>query len=293
MKADQKDFCSLSIEETCIHFQTDAQNGLNEEEAVLRLAKFGKNALPKPKRYSIWLIFFRQFSSPLIWFLFVGAGIAGLLGEWIQMSAISAIVLINAIIGFFQEYSSERSFEALESLYVTSSLVLRSGQMKKIPSSDIVPGDLVLLEAGDQVPADGRLVYSAQLAIQEAALTGESTAVHKRIEPLVERAIADQKNMAFSGTHIVTGRGKFIVTKTGLNTEMGKIAASLQVHKNELTPLQVRFNRLGKQLIFICVAIIAIISFLGFWKGMGLVAIALTSLSLAVAAIPEGLQDLN
>jgi len=289
MRADQKDFCSFSIEEICIHFQTNPQTGLNEDAAASRLAEFGKNELPKPKHFSIWLIFFRQFSSPLIWFLLVGAGIAGFLGEWIQMSAISVIVLINAIISFFQEYSAEKSFEALKSLYVATSRVIRSGQMREIPSSDIVPGDLVLLEAGDQVPADGRLLYVAQLAIQEAALTGESTAVHKRVDPFVELAIADQKNMAFSGTHVVTGRGKFIATGTGLNTELGKIAASLQVLKMELTPLQVRFNRLGKQLIFICIAIVAAISFLGFWKGMGTVEIALTSLSLAVAAIPEGL----
>ncbi|HSX38196.1 MAG TPA: cation-translocating P-type ATPase [Chlamydiales bacterium] len=205
------------------------------------------------------------------------------------MSAIVTILLVNAMISFFQEYSSEKSFEALKSLYVATSRVLRSGQMREIPSSEIVFGDLVLLEAGDQVPADGRLVYVAQLAIQEAALTGESAAVHKRIEPLEEQAITDQKNMVFSGTHVASGRGKFIVTKTGLNTELGKIAASLQVLKAELTPLQVRFNRLGKQLVLICIVIVAAISFLGFWKGMGLVAIALTSLSLAVAAIPEGL----
>lgn len=286
---EQKAFHSLSIEETCVRLQTDAQHGLDEEEASLRLRKFGKNEIPRPKRFSIGRIFFRQFSSPLIWFLFVAAGIAGILGEWIQMSAICAIVVINAIISFFQEFSAERSFEALKSLYVTSSKVLRQGHLREIPSSEIVPGDLVLLEAGDQIPADGRFVYVAQLAVQEAALTGESSSVHKKIELLKAEAIADQHNMAFSGTHVVTGRGKFIVVRTGSTTELGKIAASLQAPKTELTPLQVRFNRLGKQLIFICVAIIGAISFFGFWKGMGPLEIALTSLSLAVAAIPEGL----
>ncbi|MBI5272986.1 MAG: cation-translocating P-type ATPase [Chlamydiia bacterium] len=289
MKADQIDFCSLTIEKTCAHFRTNPQTGLNEDEVGSRLRECGKNELPRAKRFSIGFIFFRQFSSPLIWFLLVGAGIAGLLGEWIQMSAIGVIVLINAVISFFQEYSAEKSFEALKSLYVTTSRVIRSCQMREIPSADIVPGDLVLLEAGDLVPADGRLFYVAQLAIQEAALTGESNAVHKRIEPSAASTIADQKNMVFSGTHVVSGRGKFIATRTGLQTELGKIAASLQVHKIELTPLQVRFNRLGKQLIFICIAIVAVISCLGFWKGMGVVEIALTSLSLAVAAIPEGL----
>ncbi len=269
----------MRLEEICSHFQTDALRGLTELEAAARLKKFGLNALPRPKRLSTWFIFFRQFSSPLIWFLFVGAGIAGLLGEWIQMSAISSIMLINGIISFFQEYSAERSFEALQSLCVTTSKVVRDGHMREIPSADIVPGDLVLIEAGDQVPADGQLVYATQLAIQESALTGESVAVHKGIK----------KTLVFSGTHVVSGKGRFIATNTGVHTELGKIAASLQVRKRELTPLQVRFNRLGVQLIFICLAIIALVSLLGFWKGMGTIEIALTSLSLAVAAIPEGL----
>ncbi len=285
-----RDVYSLSSEEVCKELGTDLQNGLSSEEVLLRLEKFGKNELPPAKRFSAWIIFFRQFSSPLIWFLLVGALVAGFLGEWVQMSAIGAILVLNAIISFFQEYSAEKSFEALKSLYVVISRVIRDGQMREIPSSEIVPGDLIILEAGDQVPADGRLTHVTQLGIQEAALTGESTAVHKETAPLSgKQALADQKNMVFSGTQVTAGRGTFIVTKTGLETEFGKIAASLQEQTKEITPLQVRFNRLGKQLVLICIGIIIVIAILGFSKGMGTVEIALIALSLAVAAIPEGL----
>lgn len=282
-------YSSWTIDETCSHFQVDPHKGLNDKEAASRLVEFGKNELPRPKPLSIWVVFFRQFSSPLIWFLLVAVVIAASLGEWIQMSAIAAIVFANALISFFQEFNAEKTFEALRRLYVSTSKVLREGQIKQVPSFQIVPGDIVWLEAGDQVPADGRIIYAAQLATQEAALTGESAPVYKQTDPSQQKNIADQKNMTFLGTHVVKGKGKLVVTRTGLKTELSKIATSLGAIKKELTPLQIRFNRLGKQLIFICSAIVALIFFLGLWKEMGWVEIALISLSLAVAAIPEGL----
>lgn len=285
---EEKDFSIISTEEVISTFQTDSENGLSQTEALSRLKKYGRNELPQPKKFSTWIIFFRQFSSPLIWFLMIGALIAALLGEWIQMSAIWAILFLNAVIGFFQEYSAERSFKELQKLSLPNSKVLRDGNVKEIPSYEIVPGDVVILESGDHVPADGRVIYIASLAIQESALTGESLPVHKISDPIQQMPIADQKNMVFSGTHVVNGKGKIIITLTGEKSQLGKIASSLQMTK-ELTPLQLRFNRLAKQLIFLCLCIIGVISLLGFWKNLTIVEIALTSLSLAVAAIPEGL----
>lgn len=284
-----KDYCSLQVEEVVAECKTDTEHGLTNEEAQTRLKQFGKNVLISQKSFSTWTIFFHQFSSPLIWFLLVGALIAGLLGEWVQMGAISAIVLLNAFLSFFQEHNAEKSFEALKQYSVPTAKILRGGKAQVLPSETIVPGDLVLLEAGDIVAADGRLVYVAQLSIQEAALTGESAAVYKVVEPVKAHSLGDKKNMAFSGTHVLTGRGKLLVTHTGSHTELGKIAASLEKHTREPTPLQIRFRDLGKQLMLICIAILISMALLAFWKGEGLVQIALTSLSLAVATIPEGL----
>ncbi len=283
-----KDPSTSTFEEIASSLQTDLQNGLSQTEAFSRIKKYGKNELPKPKRFSIGVIFFRQFSSPLIWFLIIGASIAAFLGEWSQMGAIWAILFINAMISFFQEYSAERSFEALQKLSIPHSKILRDGHVNKLPSSEIVPGDLVILESGDHVPADGRIAYAAGLTIQESALTGESVPIHKITDPIEKMPIADQKNMTFAGTHVVNGKGKIIVTVTGEKSQLGKIASSLKTTK-QLTPLQVKFNHLGKQLIFVVSGIIGIISLLGFWKNMGIVELALTFLSLAVAAIPEGL----
>lgn len=283
-----KDPSTSTFDEVASSLQTDLQNGLSQAEALSRLKKYGKNELPKQKRFSAWATFFRQFSSPLIWFLIIGASIAAFLGEWIQMSVICAILFINAMISFFQEYSAERSFEALQKLSVPNSKVLRDGHVNEIPSSEIVPGDLVVLESGDHVPADGRIAYVTGLTIQESALTGESVPIHKITEPMEKMPVADQKNMVFAGTHVVNGKGKIVVTVTGEKSQLGKIALSLKTTK-QLTPLQVRFNRLGRQLIYLCLGMIVTIFFLGIWKNLGIVEIVLTSLSLAVAAIPEGL----
>ena len=282
-------YSSLSCGEILTSLGTEAKKGLTEVQVLERLKRHGKNELPKPKTHSIFLIFFRQFSSPLIWMLLLGSLIAGFLGEWIQMSAVLAIVFVNALIGFFQEFSAEKSFQALKQLCTPKSTVIREGKINKISSSQIVPGDIVILETGDYVPADGRIIYEAQLAIQESALTGESGPIYKQTEPLHENNIADQTNMAFMGTHVVKGKGKIVVTQTGVQTELGKIASSLENEPPKLTPLQIRLQVLGKQLTFICILFLIIISILGAWNKVAGIELALTLLSLAIAAIPEGL----
>ncbi len=224
--------------------------------------------------------------------MLIGASIiTGLLGEWIDSIAIGAIVFLNAIIGFIQEYSAERSLEALKKLTKPTSRVIREGKLHKVSSDYIVPGDLVVLEAGDLVPADGRIINEIQLTTQEAALTGESMPIAKRVEKLTEKelSIADRSNMVFMGTIVVKGKGQIIVTSTALHTELGSIASLLQAEKRKKTPLQIQLEQLGHRLVTICFGIVAIIFSLGLWRGSNFISMVLTALSLAVAAVPEGL----
>jgi Ca2+-transporting ATPase len=284
-------FWTRTSEEVAQLFKTDLKRGLSPAEVDRRRREDGWNELPKPKPVSNLFLFCRQFSSPLIWLLIGAALIAFFLGEWTEMQAILAIVLLNACVGFYQEYRAGRAFESLKNLLIPRSKVIREESVREIPSREIVPGDLILLEAGDRVPADGRLIYSAQFAVQEAALTGESASVHKKIGQIEGEALplADRKNCVFLGTEVVSGKGIFIATATGCKTELGKIAAFLQVEKKETTPLQMRLDRLCRYLIVFCASIVALLFPLGLFRGESWVSMLLTALSLAVAAIPEGL----
>jgi len=287
----QKNWWHDSIEEIHHKLQTDLQQGLNAFEAQKRLEKYGFNRLPEQKKISPFRIFLNQFTSLIVWIL-IGAGfIAGILGEWIDAWAIAVIVFLNAVLGFIQEYQAERSLSALKKLSSPKSKVIRDGASQIVDSSLLVPGDLVLLEAGDHIPADGRVIYSIQLSTQEAAMTGESAPVHKITEALAEEnlSIGDRKNMVFMGTVVVSGKGRMVVTQTGLETELGKIASMLQEGSEEKTPLQIRLEELGRRLVYFCLGIVAVVFALGLWRGMAFIEILLTALSLAVAAIPEGL----
>lgn len=201
------------------------------------------------------------------------------------------IVILNAIIGFVQEINAERSLAALKKLATPTCKVIRDGVLQTVLSREIVPGDLILLEAGDLIPADGRVIQSVQLSTQEASLTGESLPIHKMTDPLAksEIPIGDRKNMAFMGTVVLSGKGHMIVTTTGLNTELGKIASLLSEHKEEQTPLQIRLAGLGRRLVFLCLGIVAIVFILGIVQGNSFLNILLIATSLAVAAVPEGL----
>lgn len=281
---------NLSAEETCRHLQTDIHKGLKEDEAKLRLEKFGPNQLPEQKRVSSLKLFLNQFSSFIVWVLIGAALISGILREWIDASAILIIIILNAVLGFVQEYHAEKSLSALRKLSSPSSKVIRDGKIQTISASLIVPGDLILLEAGDRVPADGRVVSSAQLSAQEAALTGESVPVGKVTKMLEgELSLGDRKNMVFMGTVITSGKGHMVVADVGLATELGKIANLLSQGTEEKTPLQVRLEQLGHRLVMICFGIVGLVFLMGLFRGKPIIEMILTSLSLAVAAIPEGL----
>nr|NGX44973.1 Calcium-transporting ATPase [Chlamydiota bacterium] len=272
-------------------FQTDLKKGLTGTAARARLSEVGANVLPRKKGSSIFKLLFRQFSSPIIWLLLAAAAVSGFFGEFIDSFAILAIVILNAVLGFFQEFHAEHSLQALQKLASPTSKVIREGVLQTLPSKELVPGDLILLEAGDRIPADGRVVQSTMLAIEEAALTGESLPTHKGVGVIAqtELALGDRKNMVHMGTAVVSGKGHALVTDTGLRTEIGKIAHFLEHAEKEETPLQRQLGRLGTHLVWICLAIIAVVFVLGLVRGLAPLNMALIALSLAVAAIPEGL----
>ncbi len=280
-----------SEHEVSNNLHTNSHQGLSRSEAQSRLQKFGYNQLPEQQKISVMQVFFDQFSSFIVWILIIAAIIAGVLREWIDAFAIIAIVILNSLLGFFQEYKAEKSLAALRKMITPSSKVIREGKLQTIPSKEIVPGDLVLIEAGDHIPADGRFVRSFGLSTQEAALTGESIPIHKTADFLEgdNLALGDKKNMGFLGTIAVSGKGYMIVTETGIQTELGKIASLLQQGNEEQTPLQKRLQELGLRLVWLCLGIVSLVFVLGFFKGTPLVGNLLISVSLAVAAIPEGL----
>ena len=270
---------------------TTVNAGLSLSEAENRLKKYGYNQLEEKEGVSPFMLFLGQFNNFIVWVLIAAAIVSGVLGEWIDALAIIAIVIINAIIGFIQEYRAEKSLEALQKMSAPFSRVTRNGEIQSIPSRDIVPGDVVLLEAGDYVPADGRLCSSFSFMTQEASLTGESTPVGKSTEPLPNPSlpIADQKNMVFMGTSVTSGKGTCVIVTTGMHTELGKIAGLIQEAGKEETPLQRKLEVFGKKLVYLCLGIVTIVFLLELWRKDPLLEAFLISVSLAVAAIPEGL----
>src|SRR5215211_5543998 len=270
---------------------TDAGSGLGEEEAARRLEERGPNELEDRGTRSPWAILWEQFSSTMIVILIVAALASALLGDYEDSIAIAVIVVLNAALGFVQEYRAERAMAALKRLSAPSVKVRREGHVREISARELVPGDVVLLEAGNMVPADGRLVEGANLRVQEAALTGESEPVGKDPAPLEEEdsPLGERAGMVYLSTVVARGRGLFVVTETGMATELGKIAAMIQAADSEQTPLQRRMNQVGKVLALAAVAIVAVVFVLGLLRGENLEVMFLTAVSLAVAAVPEGL----
>ncbi|HXV27868.1 MAG TPA: HAD-IC family P-type ATPase, partial [bacterium] len=287
----EKSWWNRSVQETASLLGTDLKRGLTAPQAKKAFEETGPNRLPEAKKISPWAIFFNQFNSVIIWVLLGACVVAGILQEWIDSFAILAIVILNALLGFIQEYRAEKSLAALRQMASPTSRVKRNGMVSVIPSDAIVPGDLVMLEAGDRIPADGRIIRSVQLLTQEAALTGESLPVEKQSTVLEKEEVelGDRKNMVFMGTVAVSGRGEVLITETGVSSELGKIAVMLQTSKEEKTPLQIRLDQLGRRLVVLFLVIVAIVFGLGLLRGNPLVEMFLMALSLAVAAIPEGL----
>ena len=239
-------------------------------------------------------LFLSQFTSVIVWVLVGAAVISGLLEDWLDAAAILAIVFLNGLLGFVQEFRAERSLAALRKMSVAMARVIRDGVLRSIPARELVPGDVILLVAGDRVPADARLIYATNFQAQEASLTGESTPVQKNAMVLegADVPLADRTNMAFMGTTAVSGKARALVVTTALHTELGRIAAMIQraseAERTE-TPLQRRLEQFGYTLLWLALAVVAVVFGLGYWRGEPLLAMFLTSVSLAVAAVPEGL----
>ena len=266
------------------------ETGLSSHQAEQRLHNYGLNEIREEKQISIFKLIISQFSSPLVWILVAALIISVYLGEMIDASIILAIIILNAIIGFTQEYKAEKAIEALRKLASLRSKVMRDGKEKKIDSKYLVPGDIILVETGDKISADARVIEAYNLETQEASLTGESQPLNKDTEKLDAKIVlADRKNMLYSTTIVVGGRGKAVVTATGMKSEVGKIAKLIEDTDDEKTPLQKKLQHLGKYLT-IAVVLVAIFTFLaGIIFGKDVATMFLVAVALAVAAIPEGL----
>jgi len=294
--------------EDVLKAQGTSQDGLSAAEAEKRLAEYGHNKLQEGKKKSLLERFLGELADPMIIILIAAAAISGVTafysGEsFTDVIIIMAVVIINAVLGVVQESKAEAAIEALQEIAAATSKVVRDGKMIVMKSEELVPGDIVLLEAGDAVPADGRIIESASLKIEEAALTGESVPVNKFIDLLTlgdgkDVPLGDRKNMMYMGSTVVYGRGKAVVTGTGMNTEMGKIAGALAQAEEEETPLQIKLNQLSKFLTALVLGICAIIFAVGMFRaagteeginGMTMLNTFMVAVSLAVAAIPEGL----
>lgn len=268
-----------------------SRSGLSDSEIRVRLLKYGFNELPKGKRTTALFIFLSQFRNFLILLLSVAAGVSIFLREFVEAGAMLFIVLLSALLGFVQEFRAEKAMEALEKVSAPTARVIRDGREVKIAARELVPGDVILLEAGDIVPADSRIIEVSNLQIDEAALTGESlpsAKVTSQFKP--STSIADQENMAFMSTVVTYGKGKAVVTATGLNTEFGKIAASIQSTRETKTPLQVKFEQMARQ-IGMAVLVLVFFVFIGgsMKEGSSVSTMLIFALSLAVAAVPSAL----
>jgi len=264
--------------------------GLSREEAQRRLAQFGPNELVKKGKVSAWAIFLEQFKSFLIIILLIAVALSAVLGEVIDATLIAVIVFFACGLGFIQEYRAERAMEALKRMAAPTASVLRDGKETEIPSRELVPGDVILIRTGDRIPADARLIEAVNLKTDEAPLTGESVPVDKISEPLPgEVDVGDRRNMVFSGTAAVYGRGTAVVTATGMATEFGKIAGMLQEVKAERTPLQINLDRMGKWIAIGALALCFVLAVLGIMRGHEILEMFIWGVALAVAAVPEAL----
>lgn len=279
------------IEGALQELKSDYNHGLSEEEASLRLQQYGPNELQDYGRKNPLLLLWAQFTSTMVLILIAAAVLSGFLGKPLETIAISVIVILFAVLGFIQEYRAERAMAALKKLSIPLVNVRRDGQFTQIPSTQLVPGDIVMLEAGNIIPADMRLIESNNLRIQEAALTGESEPVEKHTRALDNANIplGDRLNMAYLGTLVTYGRGMGVVTTTGMQTELGKIATLIQSVESEMTPLQRQLDHVGKVLAGLGVLVAGLIMVIGLLSGESIRDMFLTAVSVAVAVVPEGL----
>ncbi len=280
---------AMNLEET-LKALNSTEAGLSQGEAQKRLTDYGLNELRKEKRTSPAKMFAEQFKDILVVILLIATALSVAIGELIDAVVIVAIVLATAILGFAEEFRSEKAVEALRKMTAPTATVLRDGKEVKVPASEIVPGDVLLLHTGDRVPADARLIKSINLKVNEAPLTGESSPVKKNVDVCVEKtSLNDRRNMVFAGTAVVYGRGEAVATSTGMNTEFGKIARMVQMAEEEETPLEKRTRSVGKWIGILCVAICLGVAGLGIVEGSNIIDMMLWGVSLAVVAVPEAL----
>ncbi|MBZ0287641.1 MAG: HAD-IC family P-type ATPase, partial [Anaerolineae bacterium] len=288
------DFYKLNVPDALKTLQA-TDSGLEEAEVQTRQAQYGKNLLPVGEGTNWFKLILGQFTDLMVIILIAAAVISAFLGDSKDVVVILAIVILNAILGVYQEYQAEKALAALSAMQVPLVRVRRKGEVQQISAEDLVPGDIVLLSEGDRIPADGRLIQSINLQIEEAALTGESVPINKdtgEIQSDQPVPVGDRHNMAFMGTAVNYGRGEMVVTQTGLKTELGNIAAMLLQVEEGITPLQRRLNRLGQILAAGAGLVVAIVFIAGLIRGIPPADMFLTAISLAVAAVPEGLPAL-
>lgn len=291
MTQEKKMFYQRTVDDVMSQMKSHP-TGLSDQEVSDRRQQFGANKLTSKRRTTLIEKFIAQFKDLMIIILIVAALIAGFAGETVDAIIILAVVILNAVFGVFQESKAENAIDSLKEMSAPMATVLRNNQSKSVKSEEIVPGDIVLLEAGDVVPADIRLTEANSLKIEEAALTGESVPVDKQVDPIVEHdlPLGDRKNLGFMNSNVTSGRATGVVIGTGMNTEVGKIAHMLNTTEETTTPLQENLKSLGKMLTVLILVIAVIVFAVGMWRGQeSLINMLLTAISLAVAAIPEGL----
>jgi Ca2+-transporting ATPase len=281
----------LETQEAVRQINSDEQNGLTEAEAARRLAENGPNELVERGKKSPWKILLEQFTGIMVVMLIISAIVSFLLGETVDALVIMIIVVLNSVLGFTQEYRAEQAMAALKRMAVPHVRVRRDGHIKEVMARELVPGDIILLETGNTVPADARLLESVNMRVQEAVLTGESEAVEKDTAPLAEAnpPLGDRVNSVYMGTIVSYGRGTALVTDTGMKTQLGKIADLLQSVGTEKTPLQRRLEQLARGLAFAALVLVAIVFVLGLLRGEDWIEMFRVSVAMAVAAVPEGL----
>ncbi|WP_135547526.1 calcium-translocating P-type ATPase, SERCA-type [Paenibacillus cymbidii] len=288
---DANQWHNLSAQETLQAQQVAAETGLSQAEAIARREKNGRNELSDGQSVSPLVLLLNQFKDFMVLVLAGATLVSGLLGEYLDAITIIAIIVMNGILGFVQEFRAERSLRALKELSAPSAKVVRDGAVQQVPAKELVPGDIVLLESGDRVPADIRWIETNGVYAEESALTGESVPVSKHTQPLAgaDLPAGDQRNLGFMGTMVTRGTGKGVVVRTGMSTEMGKIAGLIQSAEAMETPLQHRLEQLGKTLIVVALGLTVMVVVAGILHGQQPYGMFLAGVSLAVAAIPEGL----
>ncbi len=280
---------TLPVDEVARVFEVNPDRGLTDADAILRRERFGPNALGQTKSRSALAIIVAQFKSLIVVLLVAATILAFVLGEHIEAVAILVVILLNAAVGFLTEWRAERALTALEKQSVATAHVQRDGEKHQVEASELVPGDVVFLDAGARVPADGRIIECVRLQVEEAALTGESVPVTKAVDTVPDAAapLGERADMVYLGTAVTDGRGRFLVTATGMQTEVGHIGTMIDEAGGRATPLERKLTQLGHLLVFAVLALCAVIVLAGWARGHGFLDILKVGISLAIAAVPD------